>query len=85
MIPQKARKPLAWGTVAVGLVGGFEGEQERYRQRLTDAKRRLDSYRSREGSEFAFASELAEKRRQLAEIEEALAMDSEPAANPLAA
>jgi len=25
MIPQKARKPLAWGTVAVGLVGGFEG------------------------------------------------------------
>ncbi|RWN29313.1 lactate dehydrogenase [Mesorhizobium sp.] len=50
-------------------LAGFEGEQERYRQRLEDAERRLTSYRSREGGEFGFSGELAEKRRQLAEIE----------------
>ncbi|RRH87135.1 lactate dehydrogenase, partial [Mesorhizobium tamadayense] len=54
-------------------LAGFEGEQERYRQRLEDAERRLTSYRSREGGEFGFAGELAEKRRQLAEIETDLA------------
>jgi hypothetical protein len=54
----------------------FEGEQERYRQRLADARRRLASYESREGGEFAFAGELAEKRRQLAEVEKALAEES---------
>ncbi|WP_157016867.1 lactate dehydrogenase [Mesorhizobium xinjiangense] len=59
-------------------LGDFEGERERYRQRLADARRRLASYQSRdEEGEFAFAGELAEKRRQLAEIEEALAMDIE--------
>lgn len=52
---------------------GFEGEQERYRQRLEDAERRLTSYRSRVGGEFGFSGELAEKRRQLAEIETDLA------------
>lgn len=51
----------------------FEGEQQRYRHRLEEAHRRLASYRSREGGEFAFAEELAEKRRQLFEVEEALA------------
>ena len=51
----------------------FEGERERYRQRLADARRRLASYRSREDGEFAFAADLAEKRRQLAEVEKALA------------
>ena len=54
----------------------FEGEQERYRQRLADARRRLASYQSRgDGGDFAFAGELAEKHRQLAEIDEALAKD----------
>ncbi|MVA22693.1 lactate dehydrogenase [Agrobacterium vitis] len=54
----------------------FEGERERYRQRLGDARRRLASYQSRgEGSEFAFTGELAEKHRQLAEVEAALAAD----------
>lgn len=54
-------------------LAGFEGEQERYRQRLEDAERRLTSYRSREGGEFGFSGELAEKRGQLAEIETDLA------------
>jgi septal ring factor EnvC (AmiA/AmiB activator) len=53
----------------------FEGERERYRQRLADARRRLASYQSRDGGEFAFAGELAEKRRQLADIEAHLAND----------
>ncbi len=53
----------------------FEGERERYRQRLADARRRLVSYESRDGGEFAFAGELADKRRQLAEIEKTLAGD----------
>lgn len=35
------------------------------------------SYQSRGEGEFAFADELAEKRRQLAEIERALARDIE--------
>ncbi|MFC5384649.1 Eco57I restriction-modification methylase domain-containing protein [Aquamicrobium segne] len=59
-------------------LSGFEDEQERYRQRLADARRRLTSYQSRgEGGAFAFADELEEKRRQLAEVEEALAKDLE--------
>ncbi len=37
----------------------FRGEQERYRQRLADARRRLASYQSRRRGEFAFADELA--------------------------
>ncbi|ABE65211.1 N-6 DNA methylase (plasmid) [Nitrobacter hamburgensis X14] len=57
----------------------FEGEQERYRQRLADARRRLVAYQSREGGDFAFAGELAGKRRQLAEIDKALASDIEGA------
>ncbi|MBJ7408726.1 MAG: lactate dehydrogenase, partial [Bradyrhizobium sp.] len=55
----------------------FEGERERYRQRLADARRRLASYESRDGGEFAFTGELAEKRRQLVEVEKALAEDGE--------
>ncbi|TIQ41827.1 MAG: lactate dehydrogenase [Mesorhizobium sp.] len=58
----------------------FEGERERYRQRLADARRRLASYQSRgEGGDFAFAGELAEKRRQLGEVERVLATDVEGA------
>jgi N12 class adenine-specific DNA methylase/adenine-specific DNA methylase len=55
----------------------FEGERERYRQRLADARRRLASYEARDGGDFAFAGELAEKRRQLGEVEKALAEDGE--------
>jgi hypothetical protein len=55
----------------------FEGERERYRQCLADARRRLASYESHGGGDFAFADELSEKRRQLAEVERALAEDSE--------
>ncbi|WP_037155763.1 DEAD/DEAH box helicase family protein [Rhizobium freirei] len=58
---------------------GFEEEQGRQRQRLEEARRRLASYRSRDGGEFSFASELAEKRRQLADVEKALAKDVEGA------
>ena len=57
------------------VLAGLEEEQERYRQRLSDAERRLASYRSREGGEFAFSAELADKRRQLGEIEKSLAED----------
>ncbi|ABC93003.1 UNVERIFIED_ORG: N12 class adenine-specific DNA methylase/adenine-specific DNA methylase [Rhizobium etli] len=52
---------------------GFGEEQERYRHRLYDAHRRLASYRSRKGGLFAFSEELAEKRRQLWDVDEALA------------
>jgi len=57
-------------------LGDFEGERERFSQRMADARRRLASYQSRDGGDFAFAGELAEKRRQLAEVEKALAEDS---------
>ncbi|SSC64705.1 DEAD/DEAH box helicase family protein [Ciceribacter selenitireducens] len=52
---------------------GFEGERERYCQRLAEYQRRLSSYQSRHGGTFAFADELAEKRQKLREVEEALA------------
>lgn len=61
------------------VLASMEEEQDRYRHRLTDAERRLASYRSRQGGEFAFAAELADKRRQLAEIEKSLAQDVEGA------
>ncbi|WLE00609.1 hypothetical protein PX860_25155 (plasmid) [Agrobacterium leguminum] len=35
-------------------------------------RRRLASYQSRQGGEFAFVHELADKRRQLREVEEEL-------------
>ncbi|MBB4189023.1 N12 class adenine-specific DNA methylase/adenine-specific DNA methylase [Sinorhizobium terangae] len=54
-------------------LNGFEEEREHHRQRLEEARRRLSSYRSREGGSFAFAGELAEKRRRLREVDEALA------------
>jgi len=56
----------------------FEGDRERYRQRLGDARRRLSSYQMRgDGVGFAFARELADKRRQLDEVEQSLANDVE--------
>lgn len=57
-------------------IDDFEGERERCRQRLADARRRLASYQSRDDQrEFPFAGELAEKRRQLAQVDEVLASD----------
>lgn len=67
------------------VLAGLEEEQERYRRRLSDAERRLASYRSREGGEFAFSAELAGKRRQLGEIEKSLAEDAVAGAERAAA
>jgi N12 class adenine-specific DNA methylase/adenine-specific DNA methylase len=58
-------------------LGDFEGERQRYRQRLAEAQRRLASYRSREGADFAFRAVLADKRRQWVEIEKALASNTD--------
>jgi len=66
-------------------LGDFEGERERFRQRLAEATRRLASYRPRDGGEFAFGEELVEKRRQLVEIEKALAANDDGAAKASAA
>ncbi|MBY2939543.1 DEAD/DEAH box helicase family protein [Rhizobium laguerreae] len=57
----------------------FDGERKRYRQRLEEARRRLTSYQSRQGGGFAFASELAEKRRQLRDVEAELAAEAREA------
>jgi len=57
------------------VLAGLEEGQERYRHRLSDAERRLASYRSHEGGEFAFFADLADKRQQLGEIEKSLAED----------
>ncbi len=54
-------------------LSGFDEERVRYRQRLEEYRRRLTSYQSRQSGEFAFGEELADKRRQLREVEEALA------------
>lgn len=59
------------------VLASLEDERERYRDRLAEAKRRLAAYRSREGGSFAFSGELAEKRRQLGDIEKSLAQDVE--------
>jgi N12 class adenine-specific DNA methylase/adenine-specific DNA methylase len=63
----------------------FEGERERHCQRLADARRRLAAYESRDGGDFAFAGELTEKRRQLAEMQKALAEEGESAGELAAA
>lgn len=59
----------------------FEGEQENYRRRLDAAHKRLASYRPRVGEAFAFEAELAMKLEQLADVDKALAADSEDAGN----
>ena len=58
---------------AVAALGGFDEERERTRRHLEEARRRLASYRSREGGVFAFADELADKRRRLRDVDDALA------------
>jgi N12 class adenine-specific DNA methylase/adenine-specific DNA methylase len=55
------------------ILAGFEDERSQYRFRLDDASRRLTSYQSRQGGEFGFEDELADKRRQLDAIEADLA------------
>ena len=55
------------------VLAGFEDERSQYRFRLDDAKRRLASYQSRQGGEFGFEEDLADKRRQLDAIEADLA------------
>jgi hypothetical protein len=50
-------------------LSGFDEEQHQYRRRLEEAERRLVSYRSRDGSAFAFADDLEEKRLTLRAIE----------------
>jgi hypothetical protein len=60
-------------------LSNFEGEQDSCRCRLEDARRRLASYQPRIGEAFAFAGELTEKRRQLEQLEQALAEDIEGA------
>jgi N12 class adenine-specific DNA methylase/adenine-specific DNA methylase len=55
------------------VLSSFEDERSQYRFRLDDAKRRLASYQSRQGGEFGFEDELADKRRQLDAIEADLA------------
>ncbi len=59
------------------VLANFDDEQDRARHRLAEANRRLAAYRAREGGTFGFSAELAEKRRQLAEIEKSLAEDVE--------
>ncbi|MGD9843930.1 MAG: N-6 DNA methylase [Variibacter sp.] len=63
-------------------VSGFDDEQERYRLRLSDARRRLASYEARQGGKFAFAGELEEKRRRLAEVEADLSRDQPAGGEP---
>ncbi|MEO4044908.1 DEAD/DEAH box helicase family protein [Hoeflea sp. CAU 1731] len=55
------------------VLASFEDERSQYRFRLDDAKRRLASYQSRQGGEFGFEEELADKLRQLDAIEADLA------------
>ena len=61
---------------------GFEQERRQYQSRVEEARRRLESFRSREGGAFAFADELLSKKQALREIEAQLAadVDAEPSA-----
>ncbi len=64
---------------------GFEEEKRQHRRRLEEAERRLTSYRFREGGNFQFSSELADKRRLLRGIEDELAASAVEDAHQLAA
>ncbi|MBR1208055.1 MULTISPECIES: helicase-related protein [unclassified Bradyrhizobium] len=55
-------------------LSNLEGEQEAYRNRLTDARRRLATYGARVGEAFAFEAELDLKHDELAAIEAELAV-----------
>jgi hypothetical protein len=58
-------------------LSNFEGEQENYRHRLMDARKRLATYGARVGEAFAFDAELELKRGELATIETVLAASGE--------
>jgi hypothetical protein len=58
-------------------LSNFEGEQDNYRRRLEDSRRRLASYQPRIGEAFAFEAELELKRGQLVDLEADLA-DNNP-------
>jgi hypothetical protein len=58
-------------------LSNFEGEQENYRHRLVEARKRLATYGARIGETFAFDAELALKRGELATIEADLAASGE--------
>ena len=78
MVTQRAH--LISGRVDAAVAAPADGgqdERERQRRRSDEAKGRLASYRSRQGGTFAFAEDLADKRRKLAEIERALAAEVE--------
>ncbi len=55
------------------VLAGFDDERSQCRYRFDDARRRLASCQSRQGGEFGFEDELADKRRQLDAIEADLA------------
>lgn len=63
-------------------LSAFEEERLGTESRLRDAERRLASYRSRTGETFAFGEDLAAKRRELAEVEAALASEATRPAEP---
>ena len=77
--------PLAAISRLEHALDGFEHERRQYRIRAEDARRRLASFSSRDGSVFAFADELAEKKRRLQEIERLLASDMDADASAAAA
>jgi N12 class adenine-specific DNA methylase/adenine-specific DNA methylase len=58
-------------------LSNFEGEQDNYRCRLEDARRRVASYQPRIGETFAFEAELELKREQLADLEADLAASTD--------
>lgn len=58
-------------------LSNLEGEQEAYRHRLSDARKRLDTYGARVGEAFAFDAELGLKRTELAALEAELAATNE--------
>jgi hypothetical protein len=58
-------------------LSNMEAERVSYHNRLTDAEKRLASYRPRVGDDFAFKRELALKQKELDEIERDLAATDE--------
>jgi N12 class adenine-specific DNA methylase/adenine-specific DNA methylase len=58
-------------------LSNFEDEQDNYRRRLEDARRRVASYQPRIGETFAFEAELELKRQQLADLEADLAASTD--------
>ncbi len=64
---------------------GFEEERRQHRRRVEVAQRQLSSFQSRIGGIFQFADELGAKRKQLSDVEEALAASALADTDPKAA